>query len=132
MSSLSINAAYQTAETTTVTTQTKPQTKTSTPPASGSSSDGYKKTSTPKENIKLAMSEGTLTYKAGEKFLWGLIERKAQYTYQASGRETIADIRAKFGLQDGALRKCNSYINDAEWVPEKGKLIFFNEEDIIQ
>lgn len=132
MSSLSINAAYHSAETTTVTTQTKPQTKTDTTSVSGSYSDDYNRASTTKKNINRAKREGTLTYQAGEKFFFGLIERKAQYTYQTSGTETIADIRTKFGLKDGALKKCNSYIVDAEWVPQKGKLIYFNEEDIIQ
>lgn len=67
-------------------------------------------------------------YRSEEKFFFGLITRKAEYTYYADGKESIAEIKAKFGLKDGAIAKCNG-ISDENYIPEKGKEIYFYEED---
>ena len=71
-----------------------------------------------------------LQYVPEESFLLGLITRDAEYIYIANGRESIKDIRAKFHLKDGALRKCNSEIVDANWIPSKGKKIYFEKNDV--
>jgi len=56
--------------------------------------------------------------------------KKAQYKYIATGRETLGDIKKKFNLKDGAIRRCDKYLKDDDHVPEKGKEIFFYEEDV--
>ena len=67
-------------------------------------------------------------YRGEEKFFFGFITRKAEYTYYADGKESIAEIKAKFGLKDGAIAKCNG-ISDDDHVPKEGKEIYFYEED---
>ncbi|GEM_PF-6387204 len=67
------------------------------------------------------------TLKVSEK---GLFKKRSEYTYKANGKESVNDIKAKFHLKDGALRKCNPYIVDAEWIPEKGRDIYFMKDDI--
>lgn len=67
-------------------------------------------------------------YRGEKKFFFGLYTRKAEYTYYADGKESIAEIKAKFGLKDGAIAKCNG-ISDENYIPEKGKEIYFYEED---
>lgn len=83
--------------------------------------------STPQANLAKLKRDGQ--YRPEEKFLFGLITREAQYTYYANGYECIADIKAKFGLKDGAISKCNQNIQDDEWIPPKGYEIFFYEKD---
>ena len=68
-------------------------------------------------------------YRGEEKFFFGLITRKAEYTYYTDGKESIAEIKAKFGLKDGAISKCNPNIQDDDWIPPKDYEIFFYEED---
>ena len=68
-------------------------------------------------------------YSPEKRFLFGLITREAQYTYHADGQECIAEIKAKFGLKDGAISKCNPNIQDDDWVPPKDYEIFFYEDD---
>ena len=60
----------------------------------------------------------------------GLFTKKAEYIYKADGKESIREIKAKFNLKDGAIRKCNYYIVDVDWVPEKGRQIYFMRDDI--
>ena len=72
-----------------------------------------------------------LTLKEDASFFLGAIKRKAEYTYTCSGNESIKDIKNKFHLKDGAIQSCNSYINDDEWVPEKGRKIYFYKEDVV-
>ena len=83
--------------------------------------------------IDKAIGEGRLKLTPEKKikiFGFTLFTRDAQYTYISNGRETIADIRSKFNLKDGALLNCNSWIVDAEHVPAKGKEIFFDAKDV--
>ena len=61
--------------------------------------------------------------------MFGLITREAQYTYYANGQESIAEIKAKFSLKDGAITKCNRNIQDDDWIPPKDYEIFFSEKD---
>lgn len=68
-------------------------------------------------------------YRPEEKFFFDLITRKAQYTYHSNGQESIAEIKVKFGLKDGAISKCNQNIQDDGWIPPKNYEIFFYEED---
>ena len=55
---------------------------------------------------------------------------KAQYIYKASGRETLKDIKEKFNLKEGAIKRCNPYLKDDDHMPNKGTKIFFFEEDV--
>lgn len=80
----------------------------------------------PEANLAKLKKEGC--YRGEEKFFFGLFTREAEYTYYADGKESIAEIKAKFGLKDGAIAKCNG-ISDDDYVPEKGKEIYFYEED---
>ena len=80
----------------------------------------------PEANLAKLKKEGC--YRSEEKFFFGLITRKAEYTYYADGKESIAEIKAKFGLKDGAIAKCNG-ISDDDHVPKEGKEIYFYEED---
>ena len=89
-----------------------------------------KKPSNYKQNLENAKKENRLTYKESETFFFGLYTRDAEYTYKAKKGETIADIREKFNLKDGALSDCNRWIVDAQAPLPEGKEIFFMEKDI--
>ena len=80
-----------------------------------------------KSNLAKLKADGL--YRPEEKFFFGLKTRKAQYTYKANGKESISEIKEKFGLKDGAISKCNSQIRDDNWIPPKDYEIFFYEED---
>ena len=56
--------------------------------------------------------------------------KKAQYKYIATGRETLHDIKEKFNLKDGALKRCLPHLRDDDHTPNKGYEIFFYEEDV--
>ncbi len=83
-----------------------------------------------KNNIDQALKNGSLIYHPGQKNCFLFKDRKAEYEYHANGRETIGMIKEKFGLKDGAIRKCNPNIKDDDWMPPKGQKIFFYEEDV--
>ena len=72
----------------------------------------------------------TLMLREEERVLLGLIKKPAQYTYIANGRETIGEIKQKFHIKDGAIKKCNPCIRDDYWTPDKGREIYFYKEDI--
>ena len=57
-------------------------------------------------------------------------EKKPEYVYRADGKEFIADIKEKFNLKEGAIRKCNPAIRDDGYQPPKGTEIYFMKEDI--
>ncbi len=97
---------------------------------SSSQQDEVVKNNDYKKNLEQAKKEKRLFYTKEEKFFFGLITREAEYTYIAKRNETIADIRKKFNLKDGALLKCNSWIVDANAPLQEGKKIFFYEKDI--
>ena len=88
----------------------------------------------PKKDVQVAIDKaienGSLKLTPEEKFFFGLYTRDAQYTYKCSGRESLAEIRSKFNLKDGALLKCNPWIVDVEHVPAEGKEIFFDAKDV--
>ena len=83
-----------------------------------------------RQNVAAETQKGTLKLREGESFLFGLIERKAQYTYTTTSSETPAQIRKKFNLKPGALLKCNPYIVDAEEPFGKGAKVYFYAEDV--
>ena len=80
-----------------------------------------------KSNLAKLKADGL--YRPEEKFFFGLKTRKAQYAYKADGKESISEIKEKFGLKDGAISKCNSQIRDDAWIPPKDYEIYFYEED---
>lgn len=94
--------------------------------------DRLKKKNNYKKNLEQAKNENRLEYQKEEKFFFGLITREAEYTYTAKRNETIAEIRDKFNLKDGALIELNSWIVDAHAPLPEGKKIFFREKDIIK
>lgn len=75
-------------------------------------------------------AELDLEYCESEKLFFGLFTREAEYTYRAKRGDTAASVRAMFGLKDGALLKCNSWIVDANLPFEEGRPIYFLEKDI--
>lgn len=79
-----------------------------------------------KKNLEELKTQGN--YFPEEKHWYGV--KKAQYKYIATGRETLHDIKVKFNLKDGAIRRCDPYLRDNDHTPEKGKEIFFYEEDV--
>ena len=62
--------------------------------------------------------------------LFGLIKTGGEYTYIANGSENIGEIKAKFHLRDGAIRRCNPNIRDDYWKPDAGRKIYFMQDDI--
>ena len=75
-----------------------------------------------------------LTPKVKHSFIWGLIsyETGGEYIYIADGKENIAEIKDRCHLIPGAIHRNNQYIRDDGWIPDKGRKIYFmqNEEDI--
>lgn len=116
----------------TLTQATRPQVKLSYFASSTSTvqGDSFEQKNNAKANIEKGLKDGSLTYTPEEKFFFGLYTREAQYTYTANGKETIADIKKKFGLSDGAISKCNDNIQDNNYVPQAGVKIFFDEKDV--
>ena len=65
------------------------------------------------------------------KFL-GFTVREAYYIYEATGYETIGEIKQKFKLKDGAIKRGNPCIRDDGWTPSKNYEICIYEADINQ
>jgi len=72
---------------------------------------------------------GNLQYIPEKKSLI-IFTKKAQYAYTCNGNETPKTIREMFGLKNGALRRCDSYIFDADRAYPKNQVVYFYEEDI--
>lgn len=86
-----------------------------------------------KKNIENAIKDGSLEYTPEEKFLFGLITRKAEYTYKMHSRESIEDVCKKFNLKPRAIFVSNGVRPEADWAPPKGgATVYFYEEDIIK
>ena len=84
-----------------------------------------------RRKLYCAKQEGTcgkLKYLPEKRFL--LHTKKAQYAYTCTGAETPRIIREMFGLKDGALRRCDSHIFDANRFYPAGQVVYFYEEDI--
>lgn len=84
-----------------------------------------------RQKLQCAKKHGTcgnLQY-LPESGFW-IFTKKAQYAYTCNGTETPKTIREMFGLKDGALRRCDSYIFDANRPYEKNHVVYFYEEDI--
>lgn len=92
-----------------------------------SNTDSYQSSNRP-VNIKRALAENDrLTYTEPTKIL-GITLRDGFYTYKANGKESIGDIKKKFGIPDKAIEKMNNYIKDDGFVPDKDKEIYFQFE----
>ena len=82
--------------------------------------------SNPKENLKKALKSGDIVYTKPTKILWGLITLRDEfYEYTCNGRESIGNIKRKFGIPDHVISRLND-IKDDDFLPEKGRKIYFN------
>jgi len=54
----------------------------------------------------------------------------AKYEYTCNGRESLGQIKAKFGIKDKALQKHLSWLRDDEHIPPKDYKIYFNVTDV--
>ena len=77
-------------------------------------------------NLKHGLKSKDVVYVKPTKILWGLITlRDGFYSYTCNGKETIGDIKRKFGIPDRAIFR-HTRIHDDNYIPEMGKEIAFD------
>lgn len=96
--------------------------------------ENYKAHEPFRENRAKAIKDKTLYVRKGNSFkILGLtfLENPTRYVYIANGRETIGDIKRKFGIKDNAIREMQPWIKDDEtYIPDEGVEIVFAKNKV--